>query len=119
MPMDPEKKYAIKRMLASAGSAANGIRLLFEQGRDPVSRKIASSPHLMMKIFDDLRGRLAEYYDQMTEDEINSVIAFYSTPAGKAYNAATLNSVPHIEGVLESWKQDVLAEIGKMARGEN
>jgi hypothetical protein len=110
--MDIHKRYAIKRMLNSTGSAATGIRMMFEQGKDPIVRQIAQNPDLMMKIFDDLVDRLAPLYEGMAEDEIDAVTAFYSTKAGKSFNVATKSSVPKIEGIVVGWQQDVLAHLG-------
>lgn len=115
--MTPEKRYALKRMLSAAGSAADGVKMMFERGTDPICRKIAANPDLMMKIFDDLRDRLAAFYEEMTESEIDAVTAFFSTKAGKAYLAGTMKSAPNIEGVIRGWQQDVLARVGESARG--
>lgn len=111
--MEPEKLAKLKAMLKAAGSAADGVLLAFGKGGDPIARKIAQDPALMETIFADLRGRCAEFYADLTDAEIDAITAFYSTDAGKKYNAATLESAPKIEGIVNGWAQDVLSHLAR------
>lgn len=67
-------------------------------------RKIASPQHLVEK----LAPIWEEHY---SEEEVDALIAFYSSPIGKKFLRTQKESMPKVMGVMKKWLEEVMEHV--------